>query len=469
MPPADNGPVAPVLAASLAFVLLGLQGCASDAPAAPAWQPADSLRVEAVLAPLIARHEFMGAVVLVRHGQVVYARGAGFADVARAVPFTPATPADGASLAKTFTAAGIWALVDEGRITLDTPVTAYLPEYPHAATTVRHLLAHSNGLPPYYEAFDPYFKPGAVRTTTDLLAVVRRTQPSPRFQPGERFEYSNLGFDAAALVIERVSGQRIEDFFRERFFAPLGLTTAFARPARFGDWSGVRTLGYRWRNNGWEIADVIDGEAFIGASNLYLSALDVARWAGAHAEGGVMPASVHTDGQPPSLIAGHASAISARSWFCDVGGARCHYTGTNNAFQSLAYWDRDRREAVAMVSSSSVPARSLIALERALVALLAGRAEDQPAPAALPLASARSARLVGRYAWSPRDTLVVSGDTTGLRWRIGAGLETDLFLIEAATLYLPSLDLYAAATGDSARPSLHVRSLYLDRVLPRLP
>ena len=454
--------------AGLGLLWLGLLGCGSSPPVPAPWTEADSLRVEAILAPLIARHEFMGAVVLVRHGQVVYARGAGSADVARNIPFTPSTPADGGSLAKTFTAAAVWELVDEGRVALDTVVTAYVPEYPYPGTTVRQLLTHSNGLPPYYEAFDPYFAPGHVRTTTDLLAVVRREMPTPRFPPGERFEYSNLGWDVAALVVERVTGQRIEDFFRQRFFAPLRLTTAFARPGRFADWPGPRTLGYRWKRDGWEVADVYDGEAFIGASNLYLSALDVARWAAAHADGGVMPAAVHEHGQPPSVIAGQVSAISARSWYCDESGARCHYGGTNNAFQSLAYWDRDRREAVAMVSNSGLPARSLIALQRDLVAALAGLPADGPAPEPLPIDSGRLVRLVGRYAWSARDTLVVSGDTTGLRWRIGTGLETDLFVIERAALYLPSLDLHAAATGDSLRPSLHVRSLRIDRTLPRL-
>src|SRR5690606_32658477 len=97
------------------------------------------------------------------------------------------------------------------------------------------LVAHTNGLTPYYEQFDPHFSPRQLRTTEGLLAVVRRTMPEPRFAPGTRFEYSNLGFDAAALVVERVTGQPIDVTFREQFFTPLGMSSAFARPGRLAD------------------------------------------------------------------------------------------------------------------------------------------------------------------------------------------------------------------------------------------
>jgi len=167
-------------------------------------------------------------------------------------------PSDGGSLAKTFTAAGIWWLVQEGRIKLDAPVTQYVSEYPHAHTTVRHLLSHSNGLPGYYEFFDPYFEKDEVRTTQALLRVVAKQAPAPSFPPGTRLEYSNLGFDAAALVIESVTGQSYETFLKERFFSRLGMSNTFARSARLADWKGVRTLGYRWRDAARQPFDVFD-------------------------------------------------------------------------------------------------------------------------------------------------------------------------------------------------------------------
>lgn len=324
-----NRRISPWLLAALAAAVAGC--AASDAEHSLAAQ------VDSLVAPLVAANQFSGAIVLSRHGRVVYQRGFGMANHSAGLSFTPDTPSDGGSLAKTFTAAGIWTLVVEGRIELDERVTHYVPEYPHEQTTVRQLLAHSNGLPAYYEFFDPYFQQDEVRTTPSLLRVVAEQAPTPTFPPGTRFEYSNLGFDAAALVIERVTGQGYEAFLRERFFSRLGMDSTFARPARLADWRGVRTVGYRWSDSIWRPFDAFDKEGFLGASNLYFSAADLGRWASANAAGTALPAAVVAAGAHRSVIGGKPAGITALSWYCADVGVRCYYTGSLNAFHSMVY------------------------------------------------------------------------------------------------------------------------------------
>lgn len=342
-------------AAAWVLAALCLAGCAGLQDGA-----ALRSRVDALLAPRVAANEFSGAVVLMRDGRTVYARGFGLANREAGLAFTADTPSDGGSLAKTFTAAGLAWLAHEGRVEPDAPVVRVLPGYPHAATTLHQLVAHSNGLPPYYEFFDPHFPADAARTTAAMLEVVARVEPAPRFAPGTRFEYSNLGYDAAALVIERVSGRSYEAFVRERFFAPLGLSSSFARPARLADWPGVRTRGYRYRDGRWQDFDAFDGEAFLGASNLMFSAADLARWGDAHAAGRVLPAAVAAAARPPPLIDGRSSPIDGLSWVCSDDGRRCHYTGSVQAFHAFVHWDRERRETVAFVSNGALPPWSTI-------------------------------------------------------------------------------------------------------------
>lgn len=454
----------------LLFVLaLSTAACAGERPnARTGWTARDSARVDAILAPLIDAHAFMGAVALVRDGQVVYARGAGKADVAAGIDFTPSTPADGGSLAKTLTAAAVWTLVFEGRVAIDTPVTAYVREYPYAGTTVRQLISHSNGLPPAYDAFDPYFGPHELRTTVALLANVRRLMPGPRFPPGTRFEYSNLGFDAAALVVERVTGQPIGQYFQQQFFAPLGMNASFARPGPLADFPRPRTLGHRWADTAWVVVDVFDNEAFVGGSNVYFSALDLARWAGAHATGTALPSAIRALGEPRPIIDGHPSSINGLSWYCDDTAERCHYTGAINAFHSLAYWDRARGEAVAMLSNSDLPPWTLITLQRDLVAVLAGRAPDStPRPAFIAVNDARRNAVVGRYVAPGGDTLRVVDSRDGLRLRIGSGLDFDIFHITPELFYVPGLDYFVGFSGDADELRIHVRSLLVDFVVPR--
>jgi len=312
-------------------------------------------RLDSLMAPLVASHEFSGAVVLARHDSTLYARGFGIANRDSAAAFTPDTPSDGASLARTFTAAGVWWLVSEGKIDPAARVRRYVAEYPHAATTVRQLIGHADGLPDDYAFFDAHFTDTQARTIEAMLRVLARHAPAPSFAPGTRFEYSSLGYDVAALLIERVTGQRYEQFLQRRFFTPLEMSSSFVRPARLADWRGTRTRGYRWRDTSWIPVEVFDMEAFRGGSNIYFSARDVSRWANAHAGGRAMPAEVLAAGASRVVVAAERTALTELNWYCDATGDRCYYTGDLNAFFSFVYWDRARGESAVFVSNSALP------------------------------------------------------------------------------------------------------------------
>lgn len=419
-------------------------------------------RLDSLVAPLVASRTLSGAIVLSRDGATVAEAAWGVADHRTGTPFTLDTPADGGSLAKTLTAAALQWLVVEGAVDLDAPVTRYLPAYPHAGVTVAQLLSHSNGLPAYYEFFKPYFAPDEVWTTDALLAVVRRVAPTPAFTPGTRFEYSNLGYDAAARVIEVVTGRSYEQVLRERFLDRLGMRTTFARPARFADWPGPRTLGHRWADSAYETVDVWDNEGFLGASNLYFSARDLARWANAWAQDSAVPVAVGERGRVRPRIAGEPSAINGLSWYCDAADERCQYTGVYNAFHSLVYWDRTRRESAVLVTNSSVPAIVWVALQRALVELLRGDALTE-----IPVSSAAAADAplpTGRFRDGVDRVTTLRADGDRLYVREGCGLEYQGFPVGGGVVYVPGTDDFY-----SAPPPLRRRSMFRDELLTPAP
>ena len=429
-------------------------------------------RVEALVVPLVAANEFSGAIVMERGGQTVYARGFGLANHAAALAFTPDTPADGGSLAKTFTAAGIWWLAHEGRIDLDAVVQRYVPEYPHSQTTVTQLLSHSNGLPPHYEFFDAFVGPGEVRTTAALLRIVAQQAPRPSFAPGTQYEYSNLGFDAAALVIERATGQSYEAFVKERFFSRLKMPSSFARPARFADWRGLRTAGYRWRDGNWELHDALDGEGFLGASNLYFSAADLARWGSANASGAALPAPVVAAGQHQLSVGGQPIQITGLSWYCDRRKVRCNYSGHHAGFHDFVFWDRERNEAVAFVSNSSLPAWKIATLQRDLVSALAGREADvDPAATFLDVLELDPADVAGTYVAAdiPVVTVTTVQQDGGFTVRLGNGQGYAAYPAGRQVLYVPGSDFYLAFSGDAAARAMHVKAQELNIVMRRSP
>jgi CubicO group peptidase (beta-lactamase class C family) len=414
-----------------------------------------------VMQQVASEAHFNGAVVLMRDGQVVFEQAVGLAQRSPDRPYTVDTPSDGGSLAKTLTAALVHELVAEGRLNLDDPVTRHLPGYPHARQTLRDLVTHRSGLPDYGH-FDAHFKPGAVRDTADLLAVLSKQKPAPAFAPGVQVEYANLGFDLAALVVEKVTGQKIAALWQERYFKRLGMDSAFARPARFADWPVPRTPGYQLKNGRWQLNDAFDGEAFIGASNVHASARDWARWGDAFARGHVMAADRLRAGLgEPMLDSGSDSRLVRLSWYCHVDGERCHYTGAYNGFYAQVYWDRSRREVVAYVSNSTLPPWHCAALTRALVAALSGRAvTPEPVKQPLRLASKDLQRWAGTYSapgWGP----LTIGTKAGRAFvRVRGGELASLYPASASVLYAPTLDLWLAFSGTARDPTLHVRSVF---------
>jgi CubicO group peptidase (beta-lactamase class C family) len=412
----------------LFIAALALTGCAAAPP--PVAGPADAL-----MRDLAGRDRFQGAVVMGHGGRIDYAAGFGFADVAQQVPFTPDTPTDGASIAKTFTAAGVLMLVAEGRLDLEAPVQTIVKTYPHADTRVRHLLAHSAGLPDF-DWLDPRVPPGEPRTNASHLALIGREAPIPGFPPGSAFSYDNVAYDTAAMVIEQVSGQSYPQFIAERFAQPLGLD-AFVRPARLADWEGTRTRGYRRSAEGFKDHDALDLEGFHGGSNIYLSARDLYRWVAGYRRV-VGPQASRAAVSPARLDDGRATGITLGSWFVDPQGTRRYYTGSHNGFFCFGYADDASGLAVAWVANDAPPSWLQPALSRALVAVGEGRLPERLV--APPPADA-SIDPDGMYLVPGVGEVAIRREGKQLRVRHG-GVEYQGFAVARGVHYVPGLDAY---------------------------
>src|SRR5262245_12565427 len=95
-------------------------------------------KLEKLLAELYKNHLFNGAIVVGQNGKIIFSNGYGYASFRDSIPFTTLTTADGGSNAKTFTAASILMLAEEGKLKLDDSIQLYLPSYPYRNTTVRN-------------------------------------------------------------------------------------------------------------------------------------------------------------------------------------------------------------------------------------------------------------------------------------------------------------------------------------------
>lgn len=319
-------------------------------------------RLSAFLDEVVSATGFSGAVVVVRDGETVFEGGWGLANRELDLAFTPDTPVDGASLAKTFVAAGLWQLQGEGSLRLDAPVSSLVPAFAPGTATVLELMRHSGGL---VELDD-----STHMTNLDIARVVGARED---FEPGSRFRYCNECFDVLAEVTEVATGQPWPEFLRERFFAPLGLESAFLRPVRFADWPGPRTLSYRAQGDTVLVHDVQDGERFYGSSNLYLSARDLAAWGTGLARGAVLDDDTMRDGRRQArFTSGEVSAMNDLNWYQATARGPATFDGHLRGFHSVLYWDADSRLVVAWVSNTHGRRPHEILFTRELVRLAEG-------------------------------------------------------------------------------------------------
>jgi CubicO group peptidase (beta-lactamase class C family) len=201
----------------LVVVMLAL--CATATSARGAKDPFAAL--DRSMRERVARDDLAGGVLLVvRDGNVIHEADFGALDGGSVIPI--------ASASKWLTSATLMTLVDEGRLALDEPVATYLPEFKGAkrAITVRHLLAHTHGLP-YAECI------GDPSTTTTACTSVIAAGPDPTTKPGRQFSYGGVGYEVAGRIIEVVTGRSFEDAFEARIARPLGMTHT-----RFDEYEG---------------------------------------------------------------------------------------------------------------------------------------------------------------------------------------------------------------------------------------
>jgi CubicO group peptidase (beta-lactamase class C family) len=224
-------PVSVVAAMAVALVASLDDAIAQGSPASTA--------IDASLRAAVERKEVPGVVALIADRRHVLYQGAfGMADTATGRPLAPNALFRIASMTKAITSTAAMQLIEQGRFNLDDPVAKYLPEFatvkvfesfdaasgvyrlrpPSRPVTVRHILTHTSGLGyPFTSAIVRDFKPrpGEDYPVGPLL-----------FDPGERWHYGT-STDAVGRLVEKISGKPLEEYFRERIFAPLKMSDTF--------------------------------------------------------------------------------------------------------------------------------------------------------------------------------------------------------------------------------------------------
>lgn len=242
-------------------------------------QPIPTARIDSIFVRMNRSDRPGCALGVYRAGDVVYARGYGMANLEYGIALQPRSVFHVASISKQFTAFAVELLVSEGRVSWDDPIQKYVPELPDYGVpiTLRHLAHHTSGIRDQWNLLGMagWRWEADLVTQADALEILSR-QTALNFPPGDEYLYSNSGFTLLAAVVERISGQTLREFTEERIFSPLGMGNT-----HFHDDHQMivpdRAYGYRFApRDGWKIS--IPDFAIVGASSLFTTVEDMARW-----------------------------------------------------------------------------------------------------------------------------------------------------------------------------------------------
>lgn len=294
------------LAAAAFAAAVSAAGCAMDAsPETKGTEPQPSLvptatpipdrtafvtAVDAIAEDAIVRGPIAGlSIAVFEHGRPVVAKGYGFADLEGGVAATPETSYPIASVSKQFTAALVLRLADQGRLTLDDPLSRFFPaaRAKIGTLTLRHLLDHTSGLTRGGPA-----PRGAAQSVLKKGGTAR--------DQGEAWDYTNYNFSLAGLAIEEVTGRGYPALVQDEIARPLGLTgTGYCEdgspiPGRARDYlSTPRRVS---RTDYWQKAK------FFSAGGLCSTVLDLVRWEKALEEGQVVSPSMLAAMRTPTRL-----------------------------------------------------------------------------------------------------------------------------------------------------------------------
>ena len=216
--------------------------------------------------------------VVTQRGEVVASGAYGFADLENRVPASAGTVYAIGSLTKSFTAAAVLALADDGKLSLDDPLGKFVPTFPEPgrSATVRQLLNHTAGIRNMTSLGPRYWaQAGREIEPADLVALFANEPPD--FAPGTAYRYSNSGYVLLGLVVEKASGMPWGASVTKRLLVPLGLTGT--RDGQTADLVPGRARGYsRNKAGGFENAWSVNLTQGYAAGALLSTAGDVAAW-----------------------------------------------------------------------------------------------------------------------------------------------------------------------------------------------
>jgi CubicO group peptidase (beta-lactamase class C family) len=313
---------------------------------------------------------FSGVVLVAEKGKPLLYSVNGYRNFEKNIALKKTDIFEFASVSKQFTAMVIMMLKEAGKLSFDDPVANYL-EVPYSGISIRHLLTHTSGLPDYQAIMDVHWDKSKVAGNPDIIAYLNKYAPPKRFEPGEKYEYSNTGYVLLASIAEKASGEDFITFIRKRIFKPLKMKD-----------TDIRTLEEKAAEKQFAAGHLLDSSGnYVNANRFHASdytiwlgnrkgpgrvsgtAADLLKWDQAlYSQKLVSQKTLDEAFSPMKLNDGSLSNYGF-GWDLSHSSARVRvvsHTGDNPGYKTIIVRQLDERKTIIILNNNAHPAMRLL-------------------------------------------------------------------------------------------------------------
>lgn len=240
-------------------------------------------RLDTVIPALLAKAQLPGlSIAVAEKGAQIYSKGYGYADIEQNRPMAATTQIRTASVAKVLSATALGKLVTDGKLDFDAPIKQYVPDLkaPFASLTARQLAGHTSGVQHRPDQKNPGGK--HYDSMEEMVGLVEATSLS--FDSGTKYQYSTLGYNLLAAVIEGASGKDYAAYMNQDIFRPLGMNQT--KPDVKADLGETDASMYFFKNGKLKLDKTYaDGSYKLAGAGFRSTSIDLAKMMTAYASG----------------------------------------------------------------------------------------------------------------------------------------------------------------------------------------
>ena len=252
--------------------LLLIISCSRSEPKSPIKSEQVNKKIDDYISSLVEADEIPGmAIAIVKDGEVIHKKNYGLANIAHKVPVSDSTLFRLYSTTKLITAVASFQLIEDGKLSLDDPISKYIENLPDSWKNIRieHLLTCSSGLPDYKD-FD--------KNLTDKKLMNELIKQSLHFEKGYKYEYSQTNYWFLKLIIEKITNQRFEEFVKKNQFNNRKNDVLFASNSLVDYPNRVSKYQYNKNYNAYEKTTYEDGSRSLAGNGLNTNLNTLLEW-----------------------------------------------------------------------------------------------------------------------------------------------------------------------------------------------